>query len=100
MKYQTHQTEGTIYLIHFDEKLCHAQHYIGFTTNLDKRLELHRKSRGAKIIAAINQLGLPWRLARTWEKRPKAFERELKNCKNAKQLCPICSGEAALNRKK
>ena len=91
---------GTVYLIHFDEKLCHAQHYIGFTTNITNRMKCHRNNSGAKLLRAINQLGLKWQVVRTWENETISFEYELKATKNAANLCPICSGEAAYNRKK
>ena len=99
MKYQDRFTTGTVYLIHFHEKLCHAQHYIGFTTNLDERIQCHKNGNGSRLMEVIGQLELPWEVARTWENTPKAMERELKNYKNAKRLCPICSGEKAHNRK-
>ena len=95
------QPKGTVYLIHFDEKLCHAQHYIGFTEReVEERMKDHANGKGARLMEVITELGLPWKVARTWEGKTKSFERELKNCKNAKQLCPICSGKKAYNRKK
>ena len=100
MTFQTRKTIGTVYLIHFHEKLCHAQHYIGFTTNLTERIKCHKNGNGSRLMEVIGELELPWEVARTWEQTPKAMERELKNYKNAKMLCPICSGEKAMDRKK
>ena len=47
--------KGTVYLIHFDEKLAHAQHYIGWATDLEKREKEHRSGKGARIINALNK---------------------------------------------
>jgi hypothetical protein len=33
----------TVYLIHFDRKVKHAQHYIGSTIDLDRRLQEHQR---------------------------------------------------------
>ncbi|KKN45087.1 hypothetical protein LCGC14_0686690 [marine sediment metagenome] len=40
-----------VYLLHFDEKLKHAQHYCGWTPNgIDQRLTSHLKGTGAKLV--------------------------------------------------
>lgn len=96
----TDTNTGTVYLIHFHKKLCHAQHYIGYTENLPQRLSAHANGHGARIMEVITDLGLDWEVVRTWNNKDRCFERELKNYKNAKLLCPICSGAKALNRKK
>ena len=58
---------GTIYLIHFDEKLSHAQHYLGYTGgDLEARLERHRNGNGARLMQVIEERGITWRLVRTW----------------------------------
>lgn len=76
-----------VYLIHFEKKLHHTQHYIGFVEgDLGQRIALHKMSRGAKLLAAINELGIEWHVVRTWRgqiaalnessrttKRPAAF---------------------------
>ena len=92
--------KGTVYLIHFDDKLCHAQHYIGWAKNVDARCAHHKNGTGARLMAAVSDLGLPWKVVRIWENQDRNFERKLKNRKNAKLLCPVCSGNAAWNRAK
>jgi len=99
MTYQTFDTVGTVYLIHFETKLAHAQHYLGFTTDLEQRLKSHSGKNGSKLMNAVNENEIKWSVSRTWTK-PKSFERELKNCANSPVLCPVCSGEKAYNRKK
>lgn len=80
-----------VYLICFDQHYKHARHYIGFTdNNLEDRIESHRKGTGARLLKVINEAGIGWNVVRTWEKGDRKFERQLKNRKNSKQLCPIC----------
>jgi predicted GIY-YIG superfamily endonuclease len=83
---------GTVYLLHFSKPYKHAQHYIGYTDNLDKRLERHRKGNGARLIEVISKVGIEFCVARTWEGDRK-LERKLKNYKKSSQLCPICKRE-------
>ena len=93
----------TIYLIHMDRPVAEgrpAQHYIGFVEEdplfldgvmaAEKRLDLHRKGRGAKILKAAALRGIPFRIARLWE-GDRHSERRLKNRKEAPALCPLCS---------
>ena len=47
-----------VYLIHFKHKLHHAGRYIGFSKCLDFRIACHGEGTGAKLIRAINQLGI------------------------------------------
>lgn len=81
--------EGTVYLIHLDSKLHHAQHYIGWAFNVEGRLYHHRKGTGARFLAAVNQAGISYEIVREW-KGGKTLERQLKNRKKASALCPIC----------
>lgn len=86
-----------IYLIHFDQPYHHARHYIGFVEDLDHlmpRLMLHKQGHGARLMEVINNAGISWRLARTWQ-GDRTQERRLKNQKNTPRLCPICNPSAA-----
>jgi predicted GIY-YIG superfamily endonuclease len=80
-----------VYLIHFSEKLHHAQHYIGFVDkNLDQRIKKHRSNKGAKLLMAVNNEGIPWEVVRVWEDGNRELERRLKNRKKSRCICPIC----------
>ena len=83
----------TVYLIHFDQKLAHAQHYLGSADDLQARLACHRSGNGARLMEVITEQGIPWRLARTWPGNRK-LERELKRQKGSPRLCPICNPTA------
>jgi hypothetical protein len=63
---------GTVYLIHFDKPLGNlantrgqAQHYLGYTDDLDARMEAHVSGNGARIMEVISNVGISWQLVRT-----------------------------------
>jgi predicted GIY-YIG superfamily endonuclease len=81
--------QETVYLIHFEQALHHAQHYLGFTVNLPRRLAQHRNGTGAKLLRAVNRRGIAWDVVRIWPGGP-ALERALKSLKKSRELCPVC----------
>ena len=88
-----------VYLIHFSQKLHHAQHYIGFVkTDLLQRIALHIDNRGAKILTAVNNSGIPWKVVRVWTEGDRALERKLKNYKKARCFCPVCGAKKQENK--
>lgn len=89
MSEQDGSENTTVYIIHFERPFWHAQHYIGYTSNLPHRLEQHRQGTGAKLLKAITQRGISWEVVRTWRGGP-ALERALKNRKKSRELCPVC----------
>ena len=89
----------TIYLLHFDPPYKHAKHYIGITDDLRARLAKHARGTGARLMEVVTAAGINWQLARTW-RGDRQLERKLKNRKHAPLLCPLCSGESAMQRAK
>lgn len=86
---------GIVYLLHLDSKVSgQSQHYLGYCAdnNLNNRLASHRNGTGAKFIAEANRQQINWACVRTW-KGDRKLERQLKNRKNAKFLCPQCNPE-------
>jgi predicted GIY-YIG superfamily endonuclease len=83
----------TVYLIHFNRPYRHARHYLGYSTNLDKRITDHLVGMGARLMEVITNAGIEWKLARTW-RGDRQLERRLKNRKEAPKLCPICNPNA------
>lgn len=85
------------YLIHFETKFHHAQHYIGYCRDgrLQKRLKEHAETatQGSKLVAAVVRAGIRIVVSRTWDKATRDDERILHRRKNSKQLCPICLGQ-------
>ena len=82
---------GIIYLICFDKPYHHARHYLGFTTDLQKRIDKHMSGEGSKLLRAVTEAGITWSVVKTWE-GDRNFERSLKNKKNTPKLCPRCGG--------
>jgi predicted GIY-YIG superfamily endonuclease len=81
---------GTVYLIHFESKLHHAQHYIGFASHdLFARIRDHRNNHGARLLQVLNGAGVQWHVVRTW-RGTRQLERRFKRRKKASALCPIC----------
>lgn len=83
---------STVYLLHFDAPIAHAQHYLGYTTNLSQRLAMHANGNGARLTQVCLERHISWRLARTWT-GGRNLERKLKNQKHSARLCPICQQE-------
>ena len=88
--------KGIIYLIHFDEPIGNrenargmAQHYIGYALDLAERLQEHARGDGARIMAAVTDYGISWKVVCTW-KGSRKEERKLKNRKKARKICPLC----------
>lgn len=83
----------TIYLLHLNSPLVHAKHYMGYTDDLDARLERHQIGNGARMLAVCIERGIGWQLVRTWT-GDRRLERRLKNRRDAPRLCPICDARA------
>jgi len=83
-----------VYLIHFDPAYRHARHYMGWAADIERRVEEHRKGTGARLTQVVAGTGADLVLARVWEGQGRAFERRLKNRKEAPRLCPICQGQS------
>jgi hypothetical protein len=81
--------EGTVYLLHFERPYKgRSRHYLGFTRNLEQRLENHRRGTACATTRLAFDRGIGFTLARTWPGTPK-LEREIKSSGVVK-CCPIC----------
>ena len=87
---------GTVYLLHFSRAYYHARHYLGFTQNLEGRLQRHRWGAGSPLVRAAVRTGVEIFLARRWDNVTVAFERRVHERRGGlRHVCPICSGPAA-----
>ena len=85
-----------VYLIHFERKLAHAQHYVGFSSSpaaLRRRLDHHRSGNGSRLMNAVVQAGIPYRVVRIWPEGTRTEERRIKNTAHPERICPVCSGQ-------
>jgi len=89
-----------VYLLHMDQPHYHAQHYLGWSKDVDTRLMHHWQCAGCTWCAnfphKMRSLGHVWELARVWPNVPKEYERTLKNRHNGRKLCPICNPKGPL----
>ena len=96
----TNNSKPHVYLLHFQQKLHHAQHYAGWTPgNVENRLALHRNGRGARLTQVVAGLGIEIVVARIWDvesnHEARLMERRLKNGHNLPQSCPLCKRREA-----
>ena len=90
----------SVYILHLDQPLHHARHYVGFSTNnrtLSERLEHHRKgTAGCRFTEVLRERGISFTLARVFKgsQYDRHFERRLKNTKAVPRYCPICNPQA------
>lgn len=87
-----------VYVLHFDVKLSHAQHYIGCTHNVKRRLAAHAMGAGSHLCRVLRDYGITWRLGALGSCNHagmRRIERMLKNQHNAAQYCTLCKGDEA-----
>lgn len=85
----------TVYLLHFDTPISPThttQHYLGYAKTLEDRIAVQEKGKGARLVAVALERDIQFTVARTWRGGRK-LERQLKNRKNSRLLCPICKGK-------
>jgi hypothetical protein len=80
------------YLLHFDQPYKSgrhpaAQHYVGYSDDIDRRIEMHRKGHGSPLLAAALAVGIDFRVVRTWPGTDRHFERKL-HIRHGSRLCP------------
>lgn len=84
---------GIVYLIHFDRPYHHARHYVGFTSDPDRRFNEHENGNmSSPLLKTATAAGIKWEVVRTWSDKTREFERSIKTMKNTPKYCPECSG--------
>ncbi len=77
------------YLIHFERPIFGAQHYLGWALDIDARVRLHLRGRGARLVRQALAANIRVELVRVWLGADTARERELKRTA-PKRYCPLC----------
>ena len=83
-----------IYILHFSKKVAgHAQHYVGFTKDSDRRLKEHLNCQqsGSPLVKAAIERGYKVEVANTFDGDRKV-EKQIKRQKNTSRFCSICRG--------
>src|SRR5260370_35424273 len=63
---QTDLTGKKVYLIHLDQALKNAKHYLGFSEDVQEQVQQNRNERGAVFMRAISKEGIAWHVAGLW----------------------------------
>lgn len=83
-----------IYVLHFDQPLAHAEHYVGCTDNIRARVTAHALGAGSRLTRELYARGIGWRLGGLYQcthRRMRSLERSLKDQKHASRYCEICN---------
>ena len=90
--------QGVIYLIHLDGGLrvrdgkngpVLATHYLGWSLQVDRRIEEHERGSGSAFMAEVARRGIRWKVVRCW-RGTRGDERRIKRQRNAPEFCPCC----------
>ena len=85
-----------VYILHFDKKFKHAQHYVGYSENVLGRIEKHKTGNGARLMQVIHEHQIGFKVAVVFENRGRDFEHKIKGSHNTKRFCPICRTQECL----
>lgn len=88
---------GWVYVLHFNEPIAHAQHYIGCTENLFERLTTHAQGRGATIVKECLCRGIGFRVGAVGMcnlTELRSIERGAKDWHGASEFCEVCNAES------
>lgn len=77
------------YLLHFDGNIHGAQHYLGWSVHIDRRIRQHLRGDGARLVRQALNAGIAVELVRIWITADRRQEYDLKR-KTPKSYCPIC----------
>lgn len=85
---------GMVYLLHFSAAIGgHARHYVGWTSDLTARLEVHRAGNGARLTRAAARLQIAMEVVASWP-GTRSLEAKIKRQGNHCRHCPICRQQA------
>ncbi|MCC6454850.1 MAG: hypothetical protein IT328_07910 [Caldilineaceae bacterium] len=82
------------YLIHFIPAYRHAVHYLGWSPEVQARINAHICGKGARLTEVAYAAGIEMIWVRTWPDADRKVERKLKNRHGSGKFCPICKGKA------
>jgi predicted GIY-YIG superfamily endonuclease len=77
------------YLLHFERPVQRAQHYLGWSVDIEARVGKHLRGKGARLVRQALQAGVAVELVRAWPGADRRQERVLKR-QAPKRYCPIC----------
>ena len=84
---------GWVYVIHASKPLCHAQHYVGITWDLETRIIEHLTAAGAALCNAFNFYRISWDVVHVM-RGGYDLEAYVKSWHGARAFCPVCRAGA------
>lgn len=86
-----------VYEIHFAKPYKHAKHYMGFASDIARRVKKHRAGHGAALMTAVKKAMIDWDVVRVWPcasvTEAQQLEKKLKG-RNTR-YCPVCTEVAS-----
>jgi len=83
------------YLLHFQRPIHGAQHYLGWSADIRRRVRLHLSGRGAWLVRQALKAGIEVQLVRIWPSVARKYEYVLKR-RTPKRYCALCHRMPAL----
>lgn len=81
---------GGCYLLHFERPIYGAQHYLGWSVDITRRVRKHLNGTGARLVRQALKAGISVELVRIWPTTDRREERVLKHRQAPKRYCPRC----------
>lgn len=82
---------GFIYLLHFNQPLKHAKHYLGYSeNNPEERIELHRQGKSkVRIMEVLFKANISFSVVSIWTDKSRTDERKMKG-RGKSSICETC----------
>lgn len=87
---QEPRRSGCYLLCWGDTPLYHAGHYLGWSSNIQRRIREHQSGHGANLVRVVVEKGISFQVSRLWIGAPRTQEQALKSKHNSRMLCPVC----------
>jgi predicted GIY-YIG superfamily endonuclease len=92
-----YRAEG-VYLLHFSQPYKGAQHYLGWSGSIKRRVREHQRGHGVPLTRAVHTVGIVMQHVRSWPGTTRADEKRLRSYKGNNRLCPVCNPYTAFNK--
>jgi predicted GIY-YIG superfamily endonuclease len=84
-----------VYLLHFASPFGLQQHYVGWSSDVDRRVAHHLAGDGGEFTRSVFRRGIVMTLAASWPGEH-AYELWLKKHGPVARFCPLCSPDGYL----
>jgi predicted GIY-YIG superfamily endonuclease len=82
---------GGVYLLHLEQWVATGQHYCGYSSDIDKRIQIHQAGYCAQYTRLAHRRCVSMQLVRVWPDAGKDVEYAIKHTTGGPgAFCPIC----------